>query len=126
MRRFILIGAMVCLFGFFMWEIHWEREYEKIVNEKLWWQEQCNLTLKDRARLKLENDWYKKILESRKKGDYLWIAEMYEETITEMYKEWKRNSEIAKLIGCSTSTIQRATYKRWLRDKYWKGRKWRR
>ena len=50
-----------------------------------------------------------------KKVKYKTIAERNEENIVSLFNEWLTDKEIAKIIGCGRSTIQRAIKKFWLR-----------
>ena len=64
------------------------------------------------------NQWYITLLE--KYQDRYWpfkltIEETYKQQIVELYKEWKTQKEIAEMLWCGKSTIQRAIKKRWLK-----------
>ena len=52
--------------------------------------------------------------------------DLLREQITDLYISWLSNKAIADKIGMDVSTVQRATYRRWLRQKFWQHRSWRR
>ena len=52
--------------------------------------------------------------------------DLLREQITDLYISWLSNKAIADKIGMDISTVQRATYRRWLRQKFWQHRSWRR
>ena len=51
--------------------------------------------------------------------------DLMREHVTNLYISWKSNREIAEELGINISTVQRATYRRWLRQKFWQHRSWR-
>lgn len=51
--------------------------------------------------------------------------DLLREQITDLYISWLSNKAIADKIGMDVSTVQRATYRRWLRQKFWQHRSWR-
>ena len=109
-----------------------EDEIIKLKREIRWWKNQMHGALKE------VNDWKRKFNDMQckynkernrvfeceqnleayiqwKKIKWKTIAEKNKENIISLFNEWLTDKEIAKIIGCGRSTIQRAVKKFWLR-----------
>lgn len=123
----IVLFIFVC--GYILGKLKAHSIYE---NEIIWLENQSSKILKAKEEVEKnfkileqsyenvrdENEWLVMLIE--KYQDRFWpykltIAEMYKDTIIELFKEWKSNYQIAQEIGCSRSTILRAVNKRWLK-----------
>lgn len=100
-------------------EIKWlKTQITKLLNSKNETENNFKILEKSYEKVMNENEWLVMLIE--KYQDRFWpykltIAEMYKDTIIELFKEWKSNYQIAQEIGCSRSTILRAVNKRWLK-----------
>lgn len=118
MARIIGLGITVVIFiwwvmlyyvwylaGWFNSDNECEDEITELKKEIKWWERQCKMLSEENNRLKQQLIW------SKKKT----IAERNEEDIRTLWNEWLSDKEIAEIIGCGKSTIQRAIKKFWLR-----------
>lgn len=125
----ILVVLFILACGYILWKIKSDSKSDK---EIIWLEEEITKILKSKSEVEKnfkileqnyekvlnDNEWLVMLIE--KYQDRFWpykltIAEMYKDTIIELFKEWKSNYQIAQEIGCSRSTILRAVNKRWLK-----------
>lgn len=136
----IIIIAWIVYVGFEWWVVYTinheikteEENYKELLKEIEWWKKQTHNTLAE------VNDWKDKFSEMQhmynkernkvfeceqnleayiqwKKIKYKTIADRNKENIISLFNEWLTDKEIAEVIGCGRSTIQRAIKKFWLR-----------
>ena len=136
----IIIIAWIVYIWFEWWVVYTinhdidrkNENYKELTDEIEWWKKQTHNTLAE------VNDWKRKFNDMQckynkernkvfeceqnleayiqwKKVKWKTIDERNKENIISLFNEWLTDKEIAKIIGCWRSTIQRAVKKFWLR-----------
>lgn len=136
----IIIIAWIVYIWFEWWVVYTinhgmekdSNRFDELLEEIEWWKKQTHDTLAE------VNDWKRKFNDMQckynkernkvfeceqnleayiqwKKVKWKTIAEINKENIISLFNEWLTDKEIAKIIGCGRSTIQRAVKKFWLR-----------
>lgn len=113
--------GFLCYLGYLCWEYNSDNQCEdeiiELKKELTRWKKQHTQAITEIHLLRTQILNCQTVVRTR--------AEQDKEQITELYKSWKTNKQIAEELHTSISTIQRATRKRWLSEQYWKGRRWR-